>query len=358
MRNNAVYIIAEAGVNHNGNSDMAYKLIDVAAEAGANAIKFQTYKAGQLILENIPKAEYQVKNTGSHETQLEMLKKLELPFQLHFELQSYCNKLGIQFLSTAFDFESLDLLSKLKVPIIKIPSGDITSGPLLLKSAQMRRKIFLSTGMTNVEEIKAALKIIAFGLIFVKDPKGFYEFEDAYTSQAGKKALKKYVSLLHCVTEYPAPLESVNLRALDLLANTFELPIGYSDHTLGLEVPFAAVGRGAVIIEKHFTLDRGLPGPDHKASLEPAELIEMVRGIRGIESSLGRCAKTPSKAEISNRAIARRSIVTSADINNGDVLNASNLAFKRPGTGISPMRYWDLLGNKVQRNYKAGELLE
>jgi len=301
------FIIAEAGVNHNGSLDMAKKLIDVAAEAGADVVKFQTFKTEKVVTRTAPKAEYQSKNTGSDETQFEMIKKLELSEADHDVLVDYCTRKKIMFLSTAFDEPSVDLLTKYKLDIFKIPSGEITNLPYLLRAARLRKKIILSTGMADLGEIEDALEILI----------------DAGTQ-------RQDITVLHCNTEYPSPFEDVNLRAMISIKKAFKVKVGYSDHTTGIEVPIAAVALGASVIEKHFTLDRNLPGPDHKASLEPGELSAMVRGIRNIEAALGDGIKRPSGSELKNKVIARRSIHLDKNLGIGHVLKQDDLIMKRP----------------------------
>ncbi len=353
------YIIAEAGVNHNGSLEMAKQLVDVAVNAGANAVKFQTFQAKELVTENAQKAKYQLQTTDKTETQFEMLKRLELTEEMHDELLAVCNQKGIEFLSTPFDNDSLQLLTrKYNLKTIKIPSGEITNAPFLLKIAQSKRKIILSTGMSTLGEVEQALEIIAFGLIESGEPPSKENFRSAYCSVKGQKALQQYVSLLHCTTEYPTPFEDVNLRAMDTLKQAFQLPIGISDHTPGFTVPIAAVARGATIIEKHFTLDRLLPGPDHKASLVPNELILMVKGIRNVEKALGNAQKYPLRSEMKNLNVARKSIVANKKINKGDVYTDENLAIKRPGNGRSAIDYWDLIGKTATDNYEKDEVIK
>lgn len=351
----SVYIIAEAGVNHNGSVDMARQLIDVAGEAGADAVKFQTFKADEIASKAAPKAQYQVETTGA-ESQLEMLKRLELDEDAHKELIGHCQKRGIQFLSTAFDFESLNLLAGVfDLPKLKIPSGEITNAPLLLKAASTGKPIILSTGMSTLGEVEAALGILAFGYTRPDEKPSILAFQKAFGSEAGQRALKENVALLHCTTEYPAPFSDVNLQAMNTLHAAFGLPVGLSDHTVGIAVPVAAVARGAVIIEKHFTLDRSLPGPDHKASLEPDELKTMVQSIRHVEEALGLAVKVPAVSELKNRDIARKSLVAARDIKQGELFTEENLAIKRPGNGTSPLFYWDLLGKAAGKDYERDE---
>lgn len=352
----SVFIIAEAGVNHNGSLDLARQLIDVAADAGADAVKFQTFKAQNLVSKSAAKAEYQVKTTGSVESQFEMIQKLELDEAAHRELITHCRARNIQFLSTPFDHASVDLLADtFNLPLLKIPSGEITNGPLLLKVARTGKPLILSTGMSTLEEVQEALGVLAFGLIGSKEPPSLDAFRRAFNSREGRAVLGKKVSLLHCTTEYPTPLAEVNLRAMDTLSEVFGLPVGYSDHTAGITIPVAAVARGAVIIEKHFTMDRSLPGPDHQASLEPEELRAMVRSIREVEGALGDGVKRPTVSELKNRSVARKSLVATAEINAGDVFAPGNLGVKRPGDGVSPMKFWDFLGRNATRGYHPDE---
>lgn len=353
------YIIAEAGVNHNGSLKRAKDMIDCAAASGADAVKFQTFKSEKVISKFAVKAEYQEKTTGTDESQLEMVKKLELDESAHKELLAYCKERHIKFLSTPFDEESVDLLVEvLHVNKLKIPSGEITNGPLLLKAALTGLPLIVSTGMATLEEVEQALGVIAYGYI-----KPYNEgiskkaFKEAYKSFEGQKVLKEKVVLLHCTTEYPAPFSDVNLLAMDTLKNAFGLPVGYSDHTPGIIIPVAAVARGAVVIEKHFTLDRNLPGPDHKASIEPRELIEMVQAIRNVETALGTSIKAPASSELKNIPIARKSLVASRTIKIGEVFSSDNMTVKRPGNGISPMSYWEFLGKKAERDYEEDEVI-
>jgi len=348
-----VYVIAEAGVNHNGSLDLAFKLIDVAAKAGADAVKFQTFKAKNIAANRAPKAEYQEKTTNKQESQQEMLKKYELGLEEHQKLFVHCKKKNIEFLSSPFDIESLDLLvNELGLSKIKIPSGEIANGPLLLKTAQLTKDIILSTGMSTLADIENALGALAFGYLKINGKPNLSAFQAAYHSADGKRCLKEHIILLHCITAYPAPVRDVNLRAMDVMRKQFELPVGYSDHTVGINVPIAAVAYGAKIIEKHFTLDRGLPGPDHQASLEPNELTAMVGAIREVEQAMGRAEKFVTQVECDNVNIARKSIVASRVIKKGERFTAENLAIKRPGFGLSPMLYWDLWGKKAEKDYE------
>ncbi len=357
MQANRTYIIAEAGVNHNGSLDMAKQLVEVAAEAGADAVKFQTFKADALVSRSAPKAEYQTRTTDLSESQHEMIRKLELDEHAHETLIKHCQVCGIAFLSTPFDLESVDLLAKrFDLPYIKIPSGDITNAPFLLKIAQTGKPVILSTGMSTLGEIEDALGVLAFGYLGNREP-SIAAFRAAYCSCEGQAILQDKVTLLHCTTEYPAPLEDVNLKVMDTLRSSFGLPVGYSDHTEGITVPIAAVARGAVVIEKHFTIDRTLPGPDHKASLEPTELKQMVSAIRVVEQALGSGRKHPAPSELKNMSVARKSLVAACTIAVGEAFTSENLAVKRPGNGLSPMQYWELLNRKAGRNFSKDEAI-
>ncbi|MGD9787021.1 MAG: N-acetylneuraminate synthase [Sulfuricellaceae bacterium] len=329
------YIIAEAGVNHNGDIDLAYRLVDAAVEAGADAVKFQTFSSKEVASRFASKAEYQTKATGNAESQLEMLARLELSPEAHRSLVEYCKKRGITFLSTPFDSSSLDLLLGLEIPMLKIPSGEITNLPFLRRLGASGKPIILSTGMATLGEVETALTIL---------------------EEAG--ANRQDITILHCNTEYPTPFEDVNLRAMDTLRLALDVSVGYSDHTPGIEVAIAAVARGASVIEKHFTLSRSMPGPDHKASLEPDELKNMVHAIRHVEMALGSTRKSPSPSEKGNIPIARRSLVAARDIEKGELFSPENLTAKRPGTGVSPMRWDDVMGKAAPRRFSADELIE
>lgn len=326
---NKVFIIAEAGVNHNGSLDLAKRLVNCAVEAGVDCIKFQTFKAESLVNKTAQKAEYQIENTKNNDSQYSMLKKLELSFEDFKELKTYCDEKGIMFLSTPFDLESCDFLAGLGMPIFKIPSGEITNLPYLRKINSYKKDVILSTGMATLDEIQDALNIL-------KDCR---------------------VSLLHCTTEYPCPYEGVNMQAMNTMREKFNLPVGYSDHTKGIEIPVMAVSMGAAIIEKHFTLDKTMEGPDHKASLEPDELKSMVSAIRNVEKAFGNGAKEPQESEKKNIVIARKSIVAKCDIKKGETFTEQNLTCKRPGDGISPMRWDEILGTIAQKNYSEDELI-
>lgn len=353
------YIIAEAGVNHNGDINMAKELVSEAARAGANCVKFQTFKASGLVTKKAIQADYQIRNSGVEESQFDMLKRLELTHEWHFELKSECSKFGIDFLSTAFDDESLDFLNRdIGLEFFKIPSGEITNAPFLLRHALTKKKIILSTGMADLGDIESALSVIAFGYINSDgSTPSRAAFRAAYASRDGQKALKDKVTVLHCTTDYPTKLTDVNLLSMDTIREAFGLSVGYSDHTLGISVPLAAAARGAEVIEKHFTLDRTLPGPDHKASLEPNEFEAMVKGIRDIDISLGQRLKFPVDAELANMPIARKSLVAKIPIKAGEPFSFENLTSKRPGSGISPLSFWDVLGKEADRNYDVDDLI-
>ncbi|MHB1126569.1 MAG: N-acetylneuraminate synthase [Bacillota bacterium] len=353
-----VYIIAEAGVNHNGSIDIATELINVAADAGANAVKFQTFRAEELTIKSAPKASYQIKNTDIEESQYDMIKKLELSEHAHKVLLKHCRTRGIEFLSTPFDLKSIELLArKLELARLKLPSGELTNSLLLLKAAQTGKPLILSTGMSDLREIENALGVLAFGYTQAEEKPSLMAFHKAFYSEVGQVALKKNLILLHCTSEYPAPFEDVNLKAMDTLRSAFGLPVGLSDHTPGIAITIAAAARGACAIEKHFTLDKNLPGPDHKASLEPDELKLMVRSIREVECALGNGLKIPSSGEINNREIVRKSVVAARNIKRGELLDETNLTVKRPGNGISPMNFWELMGQEAEKDYHEDELV-
>jgi N-acetylneuraminate synthase len=329
-------IIAEAGVNHNGDIAKAKALIDKGAEAGVDYVKFQTFKAANLVTKQAKRAAYQDKNTQNNDSQYEMLKKLELSQAVHQELIDYCAQKGVQFLSTGFDIESLEFLARLGITIAKVPSGEITNLPYLRKVAALFPEVILSTGMATIEEIKDAVKVLT-----------------------DNGVNKDKITVLHCNTEYPTPMEDVNLRAMLHIQQEVGIAIGYSDHTLGIEVPIAAVALGATVIEKHFTLDKTLPGPDHKASLEPEELKAMVMAIRNIEKAVGGSGlKEVSASEAKNKPIARKSIVASKSIKKGDFFTEENITVKRPGIGISPMQWDDVIGKTAKKDFEEDDLIE
>lgn len=352
-----VMVIAEAGVNHNGSLDRALAMVDAAADAGADVVKFQTFRAQRLVSRSARKAEYQVTNTGEDGGQLEMLRQLELSEAAHQRLAARCRERGIAFMSTAFDTESLAFLAGFDMPAIKIPSGDLTAAPLVLAAARLQRQLIVSTGMATLPEIERALGVIAFGLVGDGAPSEA-AFSAARTSAAGQHALRARVTLLHCVTEYPAPVAQVNLRAMQTMREAFGLPVGYSDHTLGTSIALASVALGATVLEKHFTLDRELPGPDHRASLLPSELAQLVAGVREIEHALGSATKAPVPSELKNIPVARRSLVASTAIRRGELFSVANLDVKRPGTGADPYRYWSLLDTPAPRDYAPDEVID
>lgn len=355
----SVFIIAEAGVNHNGSLDLAFQLIDAASNAGADAVKFQTFNAALLASKVAGKAAYQIRNSQGVESQYEMLKKLELDEKSHEILIRHSKKRKIEFLSTPFDSVSLDLLaSKFDLSLIKVSSGDITNAPFLLDIARSGKPVILSTGMSTLGEIEQALGVLAFGYTAMPEQSpSIKAFEEAYCSTCGRQALSSYVTLLHCTSEYPAPVADVNLRAMETMSKAFSLPIGYSDHTDGIAVSIAAVALGATVIEKHFTLDRTLPGPDHKASLEPSELRAMVQSIRNVELALGSYVKHPSPIELENRRVGRKSLVASDWIMKGQQFTGKLISVKRPGTGVSPMHYWEWLEKTADRDFMPDDVV-
>ena len=328
-------IIAEAGVNHNGDMNLAKELIEIAASSGADMVKFQSFNAERLVTQTADKASYQKNTNDLHETQHEMLKKLELSESNHHELVAHCKRFEIGFLSTGFDVESLDMLMRLGQSMIKIPSGEVNNFPFLCHIGKLNKEVLLSTGMSSMDDISAALETL----------------EESGTSRSK-------ITVLHCTTSYPLPMAEVNLSAMKSIKELFQVSVGYSDHSLGIEVPIAAVALGASVIEKHFTISRNLPGPDHKASLEPEELKLMVSSIRNIELALGDGIKQIMPSEYENKLVAQRSIVASAKINAGDVFSENNLTSKRPGTGISPMKWPSIIGKKSNRNYEIDELID
>ena len=327
-----ILIIAEAGVNHNGSMELAKKLVDTAKACGADIVKFQTAKLSSLVSKSAPMAEYQKENTGKEESQKDMLSKLLLPFEDYRVLADYCREVGIKFLSTPFDVESIDFLDPL-LDIWKVPSGEITNYPYLVKIAKTGKDIILSTGMCVMTEVEEAVKVLR-------------------DNGAGK------ITILHCTTNYPTPMEDVNLKAMLTLKERFGCDVGYSDHTRGIEVPIAAAALGATVLEKHFTLDRNMEGPDHKASLEPDELRDMVLAVRNIEKALGDGVKEPTEVELKNRLVARKSIIAARDIKKGEVFTEDNLTTKRPGSGISPMKWNEVIGRKAGRDYEEDEMID
>ena len=355
--NHKVFIIAEAGVNHNGSIDLARKLVDAAVDAGADAVKFQSFVAASIVTATASKAEYQIANMGSSESQLEMLKKLELSHPQQRELFEYCQSRGIQFLSTPFDFESLKFLTAdLGLETIKIGSGELTNAPFLYEVARSAKKIILSTGMSTISEVKDALGVFAFAFTSSEHPTRESCIK-ALAGSAGHGAVASRVTLLHCTTDYPTEPNDVNLRAMQTLSDEFDCKIGFSDHSSGTHLAVAAVAMGAQVIEKHLTTSRGLAGPDHRASLEPGEFKNLVTQIRELERAFGSAEKNPTATETKNKEIARRSLVASQAIKKGEAFTTSNVTIKRPGTGRSPFDYWALLGTKATRNIAEHELI-
>lgn len=353
-------IIAEAGVNHNGSLDRALELVDAAAAACADAVKFQTFRAERLASRRAPKADYQKRGTGTKQSQLDMLRALELGEGMHRSLIARCAERGIEFLSTPFDHDSLRLLtSTFGLARLKLGSGDLTNAPLLLALARTGKSLILSTGMATLADVEEALGVLAFGYSAGHDvAPSRAAFRTAFESDAGQVALRHKITLLHCTTEYPTPTGDVNLRAMDTLRLAFGLPVGYSDHTHGSAIALAAVARGAAVIEKHFTLDRNLPGPDHKASLEPGELAAMVADIRRVEVALGDGIKRVVESERGNRHVARKSLVAAKAIAQGEPFGPDNLEVKRPGGGLDPILYWDVLGRPAPRAFDEDEPIE
>ena len=354
------FVIAEAGVNHNGSLARALELVKVAAEAGADAIKFQTFKADRIAAASAPKAAYQSRNTGEDGGQIAMLKSLELSDQDHRDLAEACIRFGIEFMSTPFDeCSAAFLVEDIGVQRLKVGSGELTNAPLLLHLARTGKPIVLSTGMATLEEVKIALGVLAFGYIDgTTSQPNINDFSAAFDSDQGQSFLRANVTLLHCTSDYPAAPDTINLKAMDTLRDNFDLPVGLSDHSQGIAVPPAAVSRGAVVIEKHFTLDRTLEGPDHTASLEPDELRVMIAAVRDVEAALGSGQKVPTSAEQNTASVARKSLVALTDILANDVFTTENLGIKRPGTGVSPMEYWSYLGQPAARAYGRDDLIE
>ncbi len=354
-----VLIIAEAGVNHDGDLDKAFALVDAASTARADIVKFQSFSADKLVSKNAPKAQYQIENTGNEESQYEMLKRLELSKDDHVKLIAHCKSKNIEFLSTPFDIGGLHMLiNDFNLSTIKLGSSELTNAPILLAAAQTGRKIILSTGMGTLDEIEDALGVLAYGYSNARPPETRNDFIAAYQNPHAKTILKDKVTILHCTTAYPTPYEDVNLHAMMGIHDAFDIPVGYSDHTLGIEVSLAAAAMGATVIEKHFTLDKAAEGPDHKASLEPDELNALVQGIRNIESAMGSKEKRPSESEKINITMARKSLVAARDIRKGEELTSDNLDIKRPATGISPMEYWDRVGTIASKDYTQEEIIE
>jgi N-acetylneuraminate synthase len=357
--NGRTFIIAEAGVNHNGSVKLARDLIDVAREAGADAVKFQSFRAASLVTRHASKAAYQVANTGAPGSQLEMLRSLELSDREQRSLLAHARKRRIQFLSSPFDLDSLQFLVKdLRLPALKIPSGEATNAPLLLAAARSGRRLIVSTGMCTLADIETTLGVIAFGMRSARARPSAAAFAAAFADTRLRSRLQERVTLLHCTTDYPTRPEDVNLAAMQTMHQAFGLPVGYSDHSEGVEVSIAAVARGACVIEKHFTLDRSMPGPDHRASLSPEDLGVMVRGIRTVERCIGTGVRRPTPAELDNRVTVRRSIVAATPIAKGERFTEGNLAVKRPAGGVSPLLFWDVVGRRATRDYAADEAIE
>jgi N-acetylneuraminate synthase len=354
---NRTYVIAEAGVNHNGSLEMALELIDAAAAAGADAVKFQTFKADRLVTKGAQKAAYQKQTTGIAESQCEMLTKLELTHEMHLALMARCRERAVEFLSTPFDPIILQyLVDVLGLRRIKLSSGEVTNGPFLLEAIRRSDHLILSTGMSSLGEVEEAIKVLGWGIEDESSsPSSRLELNSYWPSNTVMEVLRERVILLHCTTEYPAAYAETNLRAMDTMRDLWGIPVGFSDHTPGITIPLAAIALGAEVIEKHITLDRGLPGPDHAASLEPSEFKSMIVGIRAVEDALGDGIKRPSTAEFANRTLVRKGLHAARAIPYGEILSTSNVAIKRPGSGLSPMAYWDVLGSVASRTYQEDE---
>lgn len=353
-----VFVIAEAGVNHNGDRDLALRLVDVAAQAGADAVKFQTFDAARLASRHVPKAGYQQRTTDAGESQRDMLARLELQRDWHGELKQHANAQGLEFLSTPFDEDSLDFLLELGMPRLKLPSGELTNAPLLWRFARARLPLIVSTGMATLSEVEQALAVIAHARHHDQEPTGMQEVWRHWGRGTAICTLVESVVLLHCTSQYPTPMEQANLRAMDTLGHAFGLPVGYSDHTEGCLIPVAAVARGATVIEKHFTLDRSMPGPDHRASLEPQELIRMVAEVRALECALGHGRKAPQESEWDTRIAARQQVVATRDLSAGHRLERLDLGTARCGAGIPADQLWSLIGSTLGRAHAVGEPIE
>lgn len=355
----STFIIAEAGVNHNGSLDMAMRLVDAAADAGADAVKFQTFSTSELVTADAGMANYQKNNTGRDEPQAAMLQRLELSHDDHRALVRRCAELSIEFLSSPFDMGSIEFLcTGLGLKTIKVPSGELTNAPYLHAIARHGANVIMSTGMADMDEIRLSLDVLAHGYVHDNTPDGIHEITGLSETPEAQAVLAEKVMLLHCTTEYPAPPQTINLRALDTLAYAFGLPVGFSDHSEGIAISVAAVARGARVVEKHLTLDQGLEGPDHKASIEPNIFAQMVSDIRDVEAALGSGDKAPFPTETANRAVARKGLVARHELTAGDHIGADDLVARRPERGASPMKYWDLVGTPAPRNFKAGEPYE
>ncbi|WP_349971487.1 N-acetylneuraminate synthase [Pseudomonas caspiana] len=358
LTDDSVYIIAEAGVNHNGVRETAFALVDAAAAAGADAVKFQTFDAEKLASKLAPKASYQLLNTDQAESQLAMLRKLELPREWHADLRDHAHARGIEFISTAFDSSSLEFLQELGIPFFKVPSGELTNGPLLWQFARTEKPLILSTGMATLAEVEQALAIVAHALCAECEPSSMDAVWENWADKAAQERLRGHVTLLHCTSQYPTVLDEVNLRAMTTLSVAFGLAVGYSDHTQGTLIPVAAVALGAKVLEKHFTLDRSMEGPDHKASLEPHELARMVQEIRAVQSALGSSTKAPQKSEWNTRIAARQQIVADRPIAAGTIYVREDFTTARCGHGLSPIRIWDIVGTVANKSYSVGDVIE
>jgi N-acetylneuraminate synthase len=355
----SVYFIAEAGVNHNGDIGQALALIDAAKGAGADAVKFQSFNANLLVTADAPKAAYQKKTAGAEESQIDMLRRLQLDEDDQRLLYRHCQDRDIDFLSSPFDHESLRfLVEQLGLQTIKVPSGEITNGPLLLEIAARQCTVILSTGASTLDEVGAALSVLAFGYLALDAEPSIKAFAEAFATDEGRKQVSEKVTLLHCTSEYPAPIEDANLRCMDTMTEAFSTPVGLSDHTQDQIVALAAAARGAAIIEKHFTLGRGLPGPDHQSSVEPDALAELISAIRRVETILGSPEKKPAPSEGANRGVIRKSLVAARDIDRGRDISADDLTAMRPGTGVSPMEYWQYIGRPAAADFRSGEVLK
>lgn len=355
-----VTIIAEAGVNHNGSLDLALDLVDAASDAGADLVKFQTFRAVDLVTASAPRAEYQESNTGDSGSQLEMLQQLELSHEDHYRLIERCKERGIGFLSTPFDPASLDfLVHDLDLPIVKLGSSELTNAPLLVAAGRSGKQFILSTGMGTLDEVEAALGALSFGYNAPLDHvPGGTEFQSAWAEAKSDGSLQNRVSILHCTTAYPTPAESVNLSAISTIRDAFGLPVGFSDHTTGAAAACASIALGARIVEKHITLDKSMPGPDHKASLEPDEFFDLVQSIRFVATALGDGIKKPQVSEEPNMPIARKSLVAAMNIAKGDEFTDKNVVVMRPGTGLSPFEYWDCMGKTSLKSYRVGDVIK
>lgn len=351
-------LIGEAGVNHNGSEELAIRLADLARQSNVDIVKYQIFNSAQLVTEGAPKANYQSVHTGASGSQREMLRKLELSLDSHKRVALHCKNIGIDYMATAFDLASLRFLAEdIEIPIFKISSGDLTNAPFLLAHTKYKRKLIVSTGMSTLGEIEDALGVLAFGLLDTPDEPSVRGFRNAYLSDEGQEILGQFVTLLHCTTEYPAAVNEINMKAMKTMSQAFGLDVGFSDHSIGNTASVVSVALGAKVIEKHFTLDQSLDGPDHKASMSPDELMLFVSSIRQAELCLGSGVKRPANSELANIAVARRSLVATADIKAGELFTESNVGVKRPGTGVSPFAYWEVLSSISKREYSEGDLI-